>query len=156
MKMMQSAGRLLEWAIIAEDLPELSNFVALSPNLKDSDGLPAPEIHYRISENTRKMLDFNIDRSLEVHLAAGAVRSWVAARSATSGHVMGTAVMGNDPATSVVDKYCAFHDVRNLFAIDGSVFPTATGLNVTATICANAKRVATYIADNRNKLEVAR
>jgi choline dehydrogenase-like flavoprotein len=69
---------------------------------------------------------------------------------------MGTAVMGHDKSNSVVDKNCQSHDVKNLFVIDGSVFPTSSGVNVTATITANAKRVCTYITENHNKLEVAK
>ncbi|WP_433618100.1 GMC family oxidoreductase [Dactylosporangium sp. CA-139114] len=155
-KMRQAVGHLLEWAVVPEDLPEETNYVSLSPDLKDSDGLPAPKIHYRTSENTHKMLDFNLARTLEAHQAAGAVRTWVTERNRTSGHIMGTAKMGNDPENSVVDKYCRSHDVPNLFVIDGSVFPTSTGVNITATICANAKRVVTYISDNHTNLEVAR
>lgn len=155
-KMRQSIGHLLEWAVVPEDLPEETNYVSLSSDLTDSDGLPAPKIHYRTSENTHRMLDFNIARTLEAHEAAGAVRTWVTERNRTSGHIMGTAVMGSDAASSVVDKYCRSHDVANLFVIDGSCFPTSSGVNITATICANAKRVVSYISDNHTNLEVAR
>lgn len=155
-KMRQSVGHLLEWAVVPEDLPEETNYVSLSSDLTDSDGLPAPKIHYRTSENTHKMLDFNLERTLEAHEAAGAVRTWVTERNRTSGHIMGTAVMGNDPARSVVDKFCRSHDIPNLFVIDGSVFPTSSGVNITATICANAKRVVSYISENHSNLEVAR
>ncbi len=155
-KMRQSIGHLLEWAVVPEDLPEESNYVSLSSDLTDSDGLPAPKIHYRTAENTHKMLDFNIARTLEAHEAAGAVRTWVTERNRTSGHIMGTAVMGTDATSSVVDKYCRSHDVPNLFVIDGSCFPTSSGVNITATICANAKRVVSYISDNHANLEVAR
>jgi choline dehydrogenase-like flavoprotein len=155
-KMKQSIGHLLEWAVVPEDLPEETNFVSLSSTLFDSDGLPAPQIHYRTAENTRKMLDFNIAKTLEAHKAAGAIKTWVTERNRTSGHLMGTAVMGHDKSNSVVDKNCQSHDVKNLFVIDGSVFPTSSGVNVTATITANAKRVCTYITENHNKLEVAK
>jgi choline dehydrogenase-like flavoprotein len=68
---------------------------------------------------------------------------------------MGTAVMGDDPRTSVVNRYGQSHDVANLYVIDGSVFPTATGVNPTATICALAKRTATHIVANARNQEVA-
>jgi choline dehydrogenase-like flavoprotein len=154
-KMRQSIGHLLEWALVPEDLPEETNFVSLSPDIKDSDGLPAAKINYKTSENTHRMLDYHLQRTLEAHEAAGAVRSWITERNRPSGHLLGTAMMGNDSTKSVVDRYCRFHDIPNLFAIDGSVFPTSTGLNVTATITANAKRVASFISDNRANLEIA-
>jgi choline dehydrogenase-like flavoprotein len=98
-------------------------------------------------ENTFKMLDFNLDRTLEAHQAAGATKAWVISRAVSPGHNLGTAKMGDDPTTSVVNKWCQTHDVENLYIIDGSVFTTSTGVNPTATICALAKRTATYIAD---------
>ena len=58
-------------------------------------------------------------------------------------HLMGTARMGNDPATSVVNAWGRSHDVRNLFIVDGSIFITSAGVNPTHTIQA----LALYIAD---------
>jgi choline dehydrogenase-like flavoprotein len=55
--------------------------------------------------------------------------------------------MGNDPSQSVVDAWCATHDVDNLYVLDGSVFPTSTGVNPTLTIMANAWRCSEHIAD---------
>src|SRR5262249_54955533 len=57
-------------------------------------------------------------------------------------HVMGTLRMGADPATSVTDPGGRFHDVDNLWACDGSVFPTSSGYNPTLTIIAVALRIA--------------
>ena len=53
--------------------------------------------------------------------------------------------MGNDPKSSVVDKWCRSHDVRNLFIIEASVFVTSGGLNPALTIQANAFRVCDQI-----------
>ena len=50
-------------------------------------------------------------------------------------HLLGTARMGTDPATSVVDPWGKAHDVDNLYVVDGSVFVTAGGVNPTNTIC---------------------
>lgn len=61
---------------------------------------------------------------------------------ATNSHQCGTAVMGVDPATSVVDPSCRAHDVANLFVVDSSVFPSSAALNPALTIAANALRVA--------------
>jgi choline dehydrogenase-like flavoprotein len=58
-------------------------------------------------------------------------------------HNLGTARMGADPATSVVNEWGRTHDVRNLFIIDGSLFASAGGVNPTSTIQA----LALYIAD---------
>jgi choline dehydrogenase-like flavoprotein len=58
-------------------------------------------------------------------------------------HLLGTARMGRDRATSVVNEWGRSHDVRNLFIVDGSVFVTSGGVNPTTTIQA----VALYIAE---------
>ena len=60
------------------------------------------------------------------------------------GHLHGTCRMGNDPRTSVVDRWCRTHDVKNLWVVDGSFFPTPGGYNPTLTILATAYRVADY------------
>jgi choline dehydrogenase-like flavoprotein len=57
--------------------------------------------------------------------------------------------MGNDSDTSVLNRDCRAHEVDNLYAVDGSPFPTSTGVNPTLTIMANAWRVAEGIANRR-------
>ncbi|MCX5740688.1 MAG: GMC family oxidoreductase, partial [Proteobacteria bacterium] len=64
-----------------------------------------------------------------------------------SRHVMGTLRMGADPATSVTNPSGRFHDVDNLYACDGSVFPTSSGYNPTLTIIATALKIAHGMAD---------
>jgi choline dehydrogenase-like flavoprotein len=54
--------------------------------------------------------------------------------------------MGNDPASSVTDATGKFHDVANLYAADGSVFPTSGGMNPSLTIMALAYRMGTLAA----------
>ncbi|HKI73956.1 MAG TPA: GMC family oxidoreductase [Pseudomonadales bacterium] len=134
--------------ILCEDLPEAHNCVTLDPNLKDSNGIPAPKINYTLGENTRKMLEHGIARATEVMEAAGAVEINSGGLLRPSGwHLLGTARMGNDPQTSVVNHWGRSHDVKNLFIIDGSVFVTAGGVNPTSTIQA----LALYVADTMKK-----
>jgi choline dehydrogenase-like flavoprotein len=151
---MKSFVRMLQWHVVPEDLPEETNFVSLHPSLTDSDGLPAAKVHYRVSDNTTKIIDFHLARTLEAHEAAGATKTWIAGRNFMTGHNTGTAKMGDDPATSVVDRFGRAHDVPNLYIIDASVFTTSTGVNPTATICALAKRTATHLASNAREQEV--
>jgi choline dehydrogenase-like flavoprotein len=61
---------------------------------------------------------------------------------ATNSHMCGTAVMGHDPASSVLDPGCRSHAVRNLWIVDSSCFPPSAALNPALTIAANALRVA--------------
>ncbi|MCX6460030.1 MAG: GMC family oxidoreductase [Actinobacteria bacterium] len=151
-RMRSSIGHLIEWMIMPDDLPEETNFISLDPSMTDSDGLPAAKVTYVTSENTHRLVDWNLQRSLEAHEAAGATKAWITNRNNPSWHNIGTAKMGDDPQTSVVDRWGRTHDVPNLYIIDGSQFPTATGVNPTATICALAKRTATFIANNRDQV----
>ncbi|CDR01607.1 GMC family oxidoreductase [Streptomyces iranensis] len=153
--MRTTLGHTFQWGVNAEDLPEETNTVTLDGELTDSDGIPAPKINYRISENTRRLMRFSLNRLHEAHEAAGALKTvetelW----SDQPGHLLGTARMGEDPNTSVVDGYGRAHDVSNLFIVDGSVFPTAGAVNPTATIAAIALRTAEHLAKNARAQEV--
>jgi choline dehydrogenase-like flavoprotein len=138
---------------ICEDLPEEHNRVTLDPELTDSNGIPAPKIHYRLSENSQRMLAHGTARATEVLEAAGAERVFVESPMKVAGwHLMGTARMGTDPARSVVNEWGRCHDVKNLFVIDGSVFVTAAAVNPTCTIQALALYVADRIKKNLGSL----
>ena len=138
--------RSVHVGVCAEDLPEEHNRVILDDELKDSNGIPAPRIEYRTSENSMNMLAHGTDRAAEALEAAGAIevhKSPFPIRMA-GWHLLGTARMGTDPERSVVNEWGRSHDVKNLFIVDGSVFVTSGGVNPTTTIQA----VALYIADS--------
>jgi choline dehydrogenase-like flavoprotein len=58
---------------------------------------------------------------------------------------------GNDPKTSVLNKYCQAHEVDNLYVTDGSFMPTGGSVPYTFTIYANAFRVAEHIKQRWQK-----
>ena len=98
--------------IMSEDLPEAHNRVTLDPHLTDSDGIPAPKIDYTVSDNTWGILDHGIARATEALEAAGAKRVIASKLRRNAGwHLLGTARMGSDPDTSVVDRWGRAHDV---------------------------------------------
>ena len=91
------------------------------------------------------MLDHGIGKATEVFEAAGAhTVNAIPLLRGGGWHLMGTARMGDDPDSSVVNGSGQAHDVKNLFIIDGSVFVTAGAVNPTSTIQA----VALHIADS--------
>lgn len=142
--------------IICEDLPDEANQVTLSESLVDSDGLPAPRISYCTSENSEAMLAFNISKAEELLREMGAYEVISTPNIKVSGwHLLGTARMGSDQETSVVDTWGRTHDVPNLFVYDGSTFPTSSGVNPTATIAANALRFADHLVESRSLQRVA-
>lgn len=148
-------GRSAMWGIIAEDLPDETNRVVLDPELKDGDGIPAPKIVYRMSENSYRLLRFHQERARESLLAAGAYETIIAPLIRETGwHLLGTTKMGADPGSSVVDAWGRAHDIPNLFIFDGSIWPTSSGMNPTATIAALALRCSDQLVRSRSNQEV--
>ncbi|MGE4002443.1 MAG: GMC family oxidoreductase [Planctomycetaceae bacterium] len=148
-------GRSAMWGIIAEDLPDEDNRVVLDPTLQDGDGIPAPKILYRMSENSHRLLDFHLARAQESLEAAGAYETVMAPLIRETGwHLLGTCKMGSDPATSVVDAWGRAHDIPNLYIFDGSIWPTSSGMNPTATIAAMSLRCTEHLIRRRAQQEV--
>lgn len=151
-------GHSAMWGFIFEDLPEEHNRVELDPdpNNVDSDGLPGAKLFYKMSENSLRMIDFHQKRAQESLEAAGAYETVVAPQiRATGWHLLGTCKMGDDPETSVVDRYGRCHDIPNLYIYDGSVWPTSSGMNPTATIAAFALWGADHLVKQRREQLVA-
>jgi choline dehydrogenase-like flavoprotein len=138
----------------AEDAPQLSNMVDLDPKVRDVFGQPVPRVTYaqHAYEKASRIFYVPFLRQVVLNAGATAASAFVNPCDATFGdppssaHVMGTLRMGNDAATSVVNPGGRFHDLDNLFACDGSVFPTSAGYNPTLTIFAVAARIAHGIA----------
>ncbi|WP_208648422.1 GMC family oxidoreductase [Mesorhizobium hawassense] len=131
-----------------DDLPEESNCVTLDPDLRDGDGIIAPKIRYRYSENTVKMRNYVMEKLVEIHRVTGAKKCIeIVELKGEPGHLLGTARMGNDPKTSVVDEYGRAHDVPNLVISDGSIFVTGGAANPTSTITALALRNAKKLVE---------
>lgn len=137
-------------ATVAEDLPDPNNRVTLDGDLTDSDGLPSPKITYRVDDNAKRMLRHGMDRSQEIFKAAGVKETHEVPLFTDGGfHLMGTARMGDDPETSVTNRWGRTHDVENLYVIDGSLFASAGAVNPTVTIQALALRAADHIKETR-------
>lgn len=145
-------GRGVIYGIQGEDLPEESNRVVLDDKLCDSDGIVAPKVIYKMSENSRKLLEFNVARCVEAAQAAGAVETHVVPQMRECGwHLLGTTRMGDDPETSVTDEWGATHEIPNLYIFDASTFPTSAAVNPTATIMAVAHRQSRRIIETRSQ-----
>jgi choline dehydrogenase-like flavoprotein len=135
-------------AMVLHDMPQHENRVDLDDTVTDAWGLPVARITLTPHENDLTQGRFLVERCGEILEAAGGnniTKVYADRVTGNCSHQHGTARMGDDPETSVTDRNCRAHEVENLYVVDGSPFPTATGANPTLTIMANAWRVAEHI-----------
>ena len=128
--------------MVGEMLPQERNRVTLADDL-DQYGLRIPRVTYSWCDNDRAMIAHALDFMGDALAATGAGEIW--RQEDDTCHLNGTARMGTDPARSVVDADCRSWDIPNLWICDGSVFPTAGGVNPSLTIQAVALRTADRI-----------
>lgn len=129
-------------------VPLERNAITLDPELKDDIGRPAIRMTYRDHEDDLAMAKFLQNRAREILEAAGAEKIWPheVTPATIQAHLLGTCRMGDDPGTSVVDRYHRSHEVSNLFICDGSSFVSSGRGQPTMTIQALAFRAAEHIA----------
>lgn len=154
--------RLAALSMVGEDMPQLANRVDLDPSVRDVYGFPVPRITHSAHQfEIAASLHFGPTLAKVCGAAPGAVASsWLPigllaeqsggfgspfAGPASTAHVMGTARMGHDPTSSVVNEFGRMHDVENVLVTDGSVFVSAGGFNPTLTIMALALRTAAHM-----------
>lgn len=137
-------ARIAVMEMQAEDAPQLTNQIDLDPQLRDVFGLPVPRVTYANSSFEKDARTFYAPKMLDVLKAAGAQYGFIAPADSPSQsrHVMGTLRMGTDPSTSVCDAMGRFHDLDNLYCMDGGVFVTSSGHNPTLTLITLALRAA--------------
>jgi choline dehydrogenase-like flavoprotein len=139
--------------VCGDDPPDPANRVELDWDSLDDYGLPGVRTFYSLAENSKRLGATGIARAREFLEACGASEIRDVGLSPVLGwHLLGTAPMGSDPSSSVVDARNRAHDVPNLFIVDGSSFPTAAAVNPTNTIQALALRAADAIWDQRRDL----
>ena len=137
-------------------LPVRSNGVTIDPEVKDAWGIPAPRITYQDHPQDMEVGKYFAARGEELLKAAGALKTWQApVESQQFGfHLLGTCRMGDDPRTSVIDKFHRTHDVKNLFLVDGSSFVTGGRGQPTMTISALAFRAGELISQFAKRREI--
>ena len=123
-------------------LPHECNRVTLDDEL-DQYGLRIPRVTYSWCDNDKRLIDHSLKFMTQALQAIDARDIWT--QDDDTCHLNGTARMGDDPRTSVVDTNCRTWDIANLWVCDGSVFPTVGGVNPSLTIQAIACRTADRI-----------
>lgn len=130
--------------IVGEVLPCENNQVTLADE-KDAYGLPVAHVTFSLGDNDKALVKHATDFMTRALQAVDASDIW--AESDDTAHLAGTARMGDNPRTSVINADCRSWDIPNLWICDGSVFPTVGGVNPSLTIQAIACRTADRICE---------
>ena len=137
-------------SMLGEVVPRFENHVRLNKDVTDPWGISVLHASAQYGENEDNMQvdaqnvleELMHECGIEVLLRSGARREF-----GQSTHELGTCRMGDDPKTSVLNKWNQAHDVKNLFVVDGSCFVTGGWQNPTLTMLALASRAAEYLAE---------
>ncbi|HEV2388182.1 MAG TPA: GMC family oxidoreductase [Candidatus Acidoferrales bacterium] len=140
--MRSAALHLATMTFVGEGLPRAENRLALG-GAKDSHGFPLARVTHAFGAEDNACFASGMKQGLAIFRAAGAFEVWAGPRARM--HVMGGAIMGSDPRTSVADSYGQTHDVPNLVIAGPSLFPTAAAVNPIFTNHAVTLRAALHM-----------
>ena len=132
-----------------QEMPVFDAKVEVHPKVRDRWGLPVARLSGYRHHHTLEIGNAMAEKAAGWLREAGAVKVWkkLPGPGFSGGqHQAGTCRMGNDPKTSVVDRYCRVHGADNVFVIDGSVHVTNGCFNPVLTIMAIAYYSSAYIA----------
>lgn len=150
--MRRAYGRVVSARGPVQEIPVWNARAQVDPRVRDYWGIPVARLSGGRHPHTIEICEFTSRQAARWLAAAGAIEIWrsVPGLGLSGGqHQAGTCRMGNDPQTSVVDKYCRVHDLENMYVIDASVHVTNGGFNPVLTIMANAYRAAHHIVQTR-------
>ncbi len=144
------SGSGFSTSIMGEVLARYENHVSIDQNVVDAWDIPALRIQTKYSDNEINMSRDAVDTSIALAEAAGfevLSKNYDPNPPGYSIHELGTCRMGDDPKTSVLNKWSQSHDIRNLFVVDGASFVSSGWQNPTMTIVALAMRASEYLAE---------
>lgn len=128
-----------------QQMPVYESCVKADPVVKDHWGVPVARLCERCHPDDKAVIAMVADRSEELLREAGATVTWKGGGPASAMHQAGTCRMGNDPKTSVTDRFGRVHGVDNLFVADASLHVTNGGFNPVLTIFAMGYWVGDHI-----------
>jgi choline dehydrogenase-like flavoprotein len=144
-----------------EAVPRKDNYCEIDPNVVDKYGIPVLRFNVKWSEYEIKQAKHMKETFREIMHSMGAVitsgdkdneeNDWGLNSPGKIIHEGGTARMGSDPRTSVLNKWNQAHDCKNLFVVDGAAFTSQADKNITWTILALTMRASEYIIDELKK-----
>jgi choline dehydrogenase-like flavoprotein len=131
-----------------QEMPVFESRLEVDPSVKDYWGIPVARLSGHRHPHTIEICRFMAPKAAAWLKEAGAAVTWLQIPGAGQGggaHQAGTCRMGNDPKTSVTNRYGQVHDIDNLFVADGSLHVTNGGFNPVLTILALGYWVSNYI-----------
>lgn len=145
--------RTLNMEIFVDWTPNDNSFISVDDNYKDEYGIPVANIRIGAFKEDIKVSRFLEEKAIALFkkMKAKNINSNISELPAQN-LLAGGCRFGDDPKTSVLNKYCQAHEVKNLFVSDGSFMPTGGSVPYTFTIYANSFRVADYIKKHYDKI----
>lgn len=146
-----------------EAVAKYENRCELDPNVVDQFGIPVLRFDYKWSDYERYQARHMHNTFEELIHAMGGTplgekpgqdQDWGLLKPGQIIHEVGTTRMGNDPKTSVTNKYCQLHDADNVFVVDAGPFTSQADKNCTWTIMALSMRTSEYIVDQFKKRNI--
>ena len=140
--------------MMGETIPKESNYVALDKTLLDPWGIPQLKISVDYDDNDRKMTKDFFEQLTEMYTKAGFKNIRTNDTNRTPGldiHEMGGVRMGKDPKTSMLNKWNALHNCKNVFVTDGASMTSTSTQNPSLTYMAMTARSADYAVKEMKK-----
>ncbi|MBC9910865.1 GMC family oxidoreductase [Chitinophaga varians] len=156
-------GAHIGFAGRGECIAREDNYCEIDPNVVDKYGIPVLRFHYTWSDHEVKQAKHMQDTFEQLIVEMGGVPSGTKPGEDTKYglenpgriiHEVGTTRMGDNPATSVLNKFNQAHEVKNLFVVDGGAFVSQADKNPTWTILALSMRASEYIVDQLKKQNI--
>jgi len=153
-------GAVVGFSGRGEMIPNVDSYCEIDPDTVDQWGIPVLRFHFKWTDREHLQVKHMQETFRELITAMGGT-PFGSMPTAENGygilpggriiHEIGVTRMGDTPRTSVVNRYCQTHDVKNLFVADGGPFVSQADKNPTWTLMALAMRTSEYIAEERNK-----
>ena len=156
-------GSTLGISMRGESVPQYDNLCEIDPNKVDKWGIPVLRFNYKWTDYERNQARHAHEIMEQILTGAGGIingekpgadRDYGLAAPGEIIHEVGTTRMGDDPKTSVTNKYSQLHDANNVFVVDGGTFVSQADKNPTWTILALSMRASEYIVDQLKKQNI--
>lgn len=137
-------------SMMGQVLPHHKHQASIDKDTKDAWGIPVLRIRTQYTDNEFNMIRDAVDTATAMVESAGfevLTKNYEPCPPGYSIHEVGTCRMGDNPKSSVLNRWNQSHDIKNLFVVDGSSFANGGWQNPTMTILALSMRASEYLAE---------